>query len=436
MKKVEEQFSKCAMMCKYIENKTGEERVLSKLIKETGIFGFYVAGKTINEKQIAFINRTLNMKLTKKDIDFNINQDKLLNSKSEILDLFITTDKIFGNSDIEFGGKKTEELILFFRLFGEELVSLAKEENIDILEARINTYIAKMESYNLESSPTSSQNITTNEKENDRTLEELIDELNQLTGLQSVKNEINGLINLVKVSQKRKERGFKTPSISKHMVFIGNPGTGKTTVARLLSNIYHKLGVLSKGQLVEVDRAGLVAGYTGQTAIKTEKVIKDALGGILFIDEAYTLSENKGEGDFGQEAIDTILKAMEDNREDLVVIVAGYPNLMDRFLNSNPGLKSRFNKFIQFEDYSEEELSSIFLSMCQKQDYKFDDLDTLKNKITEILENKNDSFANARTMRNMLEFAIMHQATRIVDMEDISDDDMLTITYEDIKDFI
>ena len=434
MKKVEEQFSKCVLMCKYIENKTGEERVLSKLIKETGIFGFYVTGKNINEKQIAFINRTLNMKLTKKDIDFNINQDKLLNSKSEILDLFITTDKIFGNTDIEFEGKKTEELIVFFRLFGDELVALAKEEDRDILEARINTYIAKMESYNLESE-TSSQNSSSDTKEDNRTLEELVDELNQLTGLQSVKDEINGLINLVKVSQKRKERGFKTPSISKHMVFSGNPGTGKTTVARLLSNIYHKLGVLSKGQLVEVDRAGLVAGYTGQTAIKTEKVIKDALGGILFVDEAYTLSENKGEGDFGQEAIDTILKAMEDNREDLVVIVAGYPDLMDRFLNSNPGLKSRFNKFIQFEDYSEEELSSIFLSMCEKQDYKFDNIDDLKNKIKEILENKNDSFANARTMRNMLEFAIMHQATRIVDIEDISDDDMLTITYEDIKDF-
>lgn len=431
MKKVEEQFSKCVSMCIYIENKTGETKVLDRLMREAGIYGLYIAGRNINQKQLLFINKTLNMKLTKKDIDFDIKQDKLLETKSEVLDLFIITDRSFGNTDLEFHGKKTEELIEFFKLFGEELKDLAEEKDKLLLEGRINTYIAKMESYNLSDGSNNNKTVV----EDERSLDELIKELNELTGLQSVKDEINGLINLVKVSQKRKERGLKEASISKHMVFIGNPGTGKTTVARLLSNIYHKLGVLSKGQLVEVDRAGLVAGYVGQTAIKTEKVIKDAIGGILFIDEAYTLSENKGEGDFGQEAIDTLLKAMEDNRDDLVVIVAGYPDLMDGFLNSNPGLKSRFNKFIEFTDYTKEELATIFSNMCKNQDYEFDNIEKLEEKLSEILENKNDSFANARTMRNMLEYAIMQQASRIVDIEDISDEDIMKITYDDIKDY-
>jgi len=186
-------------------------------------------------------------------------------------------------------------------------------------------------------------------------IDDLKAELNGLIGLNGIKKEVNNLINMVSVHKMRKEHGLKSVDMSLHMVFSGNPGTGKTTIARMMARIYRSLGVLSKGQLVEVDRSGLVAGYVGQTAQKTSKVIESALGGVLFIDEAYSLT-SKSENDFGSEAIDTLLKAMEDNREDLVVIVAGYDGLMDEFIHSNPGLESRFNRYLHFDDYTIDEM--------------------------------------------------------------------------------
>ena len=203
-------------------------------------------------------------------------------------------------------------------------------------------------------------------------LEDLQAELESYVGLESVKKEVKNLINLATVHKMRKENGLPVTELSLHMVFSGNPGTGKTTIARLMARIYHSLGILSKGQLVEVDRSGLVAGYVGQTAIKTSKAVEKALGGVLFIDEAYALNSGSG-NDFGQEAIDTLLKAMEDHRNDLVVIAAGYDGLMDVFIHSNPGLESRFNRFLHFEDYSPEELLEIFRMQCRKGCYELEE---------------------------------------------------------------
>ena len=194
-----------------------------------------------------------------------------------------------------------------------------------------------------------------------------MEELNDLVGLEKLKKDVKELVELMKVQKMREERGMKTAKISKHLVFSGNPGTGKTTVARILASIYKQEGILSKGQLVEVDRSGLVAGFVGQTAIKTQEKIEEAMGGILFIDEAYALVK-EGQ-DYGQEAIDTILKAMEDKRDDFVVIVAGYPDLMKTFIESNPGLRSRFNKYFYFDDYNAEELEKIFDIYLKKKTY-------------------------------------------------------------------
>lgn len=265
-------------------------------------------------------------------------------------------------------------------------------------------------------------------------IEDLKAELETYIGLESIKKEVNNLINMVTVYRMREEHQLPTTDLSLHMVFTGNPGTGKTMIARLMARIYRSLGILSKGQLVEVDRSGLVAGYVGQTALKTSKVIESAFGGVLFVDEAYALN-GAAENDYGQEAIDTLLKAMEDHRDDLVVIVAGYDGLMERFIHSNPGLESRFNRYLHFEDYTLDEMLEIFQMQCRKSCYQLaeDAEQPLRQYIEKESEADPESFGNARGVRNIFERLLVRQANRLAKMEQVSREDLMLLTAEDVQ---
>jgi hypothetical protein len=264
----------------------------------------------------------------------------------------------------------------------------------------------------------------------DEPSEDLLLNLHALTGLATVKGDVDDLVAFLKVQGIRKERGMAPASISRHLVFYGNPGTGKTTVARLLSKIYASLGFLSKGHLVETDRSGMVAGFVGQTAIKTREICDKALGGVLFIDEAYTLAGK--DQDYGQEAIDTLLKFMEDNRDDLVVVVAGYPDKMAGFLDSNPGIRSRFTRFMNFQDYSPQELSSIFAGFCKEGGFTLSEGASAKAQgiFEEQFLQRDTTFGNARFARNLFEQCLVRHARRITKADHITDG-MLTVLEED-----
>jgi len=260
-------------------------------------------------------------------------------------------------------------------------------------------------------------------------------ELNELIGLASVKEEVKSLANYVRVQQKRKEQGLKTPNLSYHLVFTGNPGTGKTTVARIVARIYKDLGILKKGHLVETDRSGLIGKYVGQTAPRVNAMCDSALGGVLFIDEAYALTQ-KNEGDYGDEAVATLLKRMEDDRDRLVVIVAGYTNEMKNFINSNPGLESRFNHYIHFPDYSDSELYDIFFMYLRKNEYSVskEAAEYLKTKLAEVVKSKDRNFGNARYVRNLFERTIQAHANRLAQLKDEATvNDLTFIKREDIQ---
>jgi energy-coupling factor transporter ATP-binding protein EcfA2 len=265
-----------------------------------------------------------------------------------------------------------------------------------------------------------------------RPVEELLAELDALVGLTSVKAEVRRLSSLLQVQALRAERGLPTIETSHHLVFTGNPGTGKTTVARLLAQIYRSVGVVSTGQLVETDRADLVAGFVGQTAIKTAKVLESALGGMLLIDEAYALARG-GDNDFGREAIDTLVKFMEDHRDDLAIVAAGYPTEMAELIDANPGLKSRFTRTIEFPDYTDRELVSIFVSLGERSQYTLSD--DAVGRLAELIaaEPRTRGFGNARFVRNLFESAVSHQAMRLAPLVDPSNEQLTLLVAADLQ---
>lgn len=412
-----------------LENIGLENLIVDDLFKYFSYLG--LGDGKITDNELEFINSLLNTNFSKGDIvnltDMQLNCDMPLSFKAlgEI-------DEYCKSLDM-YGLNASLELFNSFKLFGKFFITVDDSLDGEVLklytdhmhglEAKLNIGKSDLKPVRIEAEQICQET---------HCLDDYLSELNKLVGLEKVKKDVNSLINLVQIRKLREQRGISQPSMSLHLVFSGNPGTGKTTVARLLSKIYHEIGLLSKGHLVETDRSGLVGGYVGQTAIKTQEVIKSALGGILFIDEAYSLT-SKSENDYGGEAIDTLLKAMEDNRGDLIVIVAGYPALMEKFLYSNPGLESRFNKFICFEDYDAGQLYEIFLLMCEDSNLALDEPGDkyIREYFKKLYENRSANFANGRAVRNLFEEVITNQANRLAPKDNITDEELNTLTYED-----
>lgn len=331
----------------------------------------------------------------------------------------------------------------------QKIVAASDEEKIKILLGKINLLasstnkkikLASVELYNSLLLFLGSEDLAkiTSVEENGKdtkSLEELMAELNNFVGLKNVKEKINELIAFHKCQILREKAHLKNVKGTLHMAFIGNPGTGKTSVARIIGHMYKKIGLLSKGHFVEVSRTDLIAGYQGQTALKVKKVIEKARGGVLFIDEAYSITENSNSDSYGRECLTELTKALEDYRDDLVVIVAGYKEPMDQFFESNLGLKSRFNTFLYFDDYDANQLFEIFEGICNSNDYKI--ADGLREKLFEYfssqVESKKEGFANGRLARNLFDNMIINHAKRIVNTNSVSQEDLSLLTEEDFS---
>ncbi len=436
------------------EKMTLKEMLHFELLK----FAVYLADADgdMDEREVSVIQETLGIESTIEELAQMRRKEVVAGRFGEkipsVLKYPVLADAAHKISPDPYRGQKAMVFYDTFKLFGQTILAVHKEEADELEVSCYTEYIERMEkfikSYGIwfagdqkiyrPIEPAMEETAESKEEKAAR-LEELLSEFNGLTGLSGVKHQVNSLVNLMRVQKMRQEQGLKCSDVSKHMVFSGNPGTGKTTVARMLAEIYKYLGVLSKGQLVEVDRGGLVKGFIGQTATRVQEVVDEALGGILFIDEAYTLTVGKGEGDFGQEAVDTLLKSMEDHRDELIVIVAGYTDLMEQFLNSNPGLKSRFSNFIFFEDYTADELMDILHKNLEKQEYVLSKAAEKKARklIEERVANKPDNFANARDIRNFMEHAISNHACRVVNLENVNSDKgiLSTLEVEDLQPF-
>lgn len=401
------------------------------------------ADKKIDRQELVTIGRTLGITL---DDDFKIlmekvkeNGDKYLDKIPLSIDYFAQVDKI-ENPNSEW---LTSARFLYktFKKMGCIIIAcngchLSVE--VDALNRfcdKIIQYIIEIEQKDTCMDFVKQKAIQKQKKEETEDLMEktntILEEVNSLIGLENVKHEISNLVNLLLVYRYRADRGLKNPPLAMHFVFTGNPGTGKTTIARKLADIYKELGLITTGQLVEVDRSALVAGYVGQTAEKVNEVVERAMGGVLFIDEAYSLVSNS-ENDFGQEAIDVLLKKIEDNRDKFVTIVAGYPKEMEEFLESNPGLRSRFNRSIRFDDYSVEELMSIFERMCGEYDYQIAENAklTLISRLEQMVLKPN--FANARDVRNYFEQVVNHHANRMMQIGLSDSAQLQTIDEQDL----
>ncbi len=357
------------------------------------------------------------------------------------LNLLNETFNLYYNKAKECMGKGEKALAKrYYMLAAEQMLKMAKASDNELQKARFaraKSIIEFADSITTEKKKATQESNIGNEvvvKPSEKiSLGEAIARLNKLEGLSLVKSQVCDWIDQIKVFKMRKERGMPVPDMSYHLVFTGNPGTGKTTVARLMAQIYCALGILSEGHLVEVDRSDLIAGYVGQTAIKTREVLKKAYGGVLFIDEAYSLAKGGGT-DFGQEAVDTILKEMEDKRNNLVVIVAGYENLMQNYIDSNPGLRSRFKNYIQFADYTGKELYNIFLGMCNGSQYLVTSAarEALLVYFNDLYAKRDKNFGNGRHVRNVFENIITRQSKRVAKLVNPSDDDLTTIDVHDL----
>ena len=357
-------------------------------------------------------------KYEKNLIDNAMYLDTVTQSKGKIVECAKTIIK----------NNKTEAILLC-----RYISDATKHKNAQITKIAISTKDALISYYGYKELKNICSNKTNQEE--DYSLEELMTQLNSLIGLEKVKSKVNDLIAFQKVQLLRKAEGLHTTKNTMHLAFTGNAGTGKTTVARIVGRIYKKIGLLSKGHFMEVSRTDLIAGYQGQTALKVKEVIDKAKGGVLFIDEAYSITENDHSDSYGRECLTELTKALEDYRQDLVVIVAGYPEPMEKFFDSNPGLKSRFNSFIMFENYNDEELFNILQNICDKEDYFISDnlkVEIKKHLSRETMHEKKQ-FSNGRYIRNLFEELIMQQARRLSSIKTPTIEELKTLCTDDFK---